>query len=64
MSGFSAANQAAGVADEGNKTAFQSQQEIDNQSNWAMNDVMKLGSAAASGLSSGIGAGLGKKIGG
>lgn len=52
MSGFSQANQAGSVADEGNKTAFQSQQEMDQQSNWAMNDVMKLGSAAVQGLTS------------
>lgn len=50
---FSTANQAAGVADESNKTAFQSQQEMDNESNWAMNDVMKLGSAAIQGFASG-----------
>lgn len=53
------ANQEVGAAQ---KDAFQSQQEIDNQSNWAMNDIMKLGTTAvgafAGGLSGGIGKGL------
>jgi hypothetical protein len=35
------------------QSAFQSQQEMDNQSNWAMNDVMKLGSSAVSGWAQG-----------
>lgn len=33
--------------------AMKSQQNIDTQSNWAMNDIMKLGTAAVSGLTSG-----------
>jgi len=41
-----AANQ---TVDSANKTAFQSQQEMDNQSNWAMNDIMKLGSSTLEG---------------
>lgn len=34
-----------------------SQQNIDTQSNWAMNDIMKLGEAGISGFTSGLGSG-------
>lgn len=50
---FNPATAANQTVDSANKTAFQSQQEMDNQSNWAMNDIMKLGSAAISGWASG-----------
>lgn len=50
-----AANQEATSAQ---SNAFQSQEEIDNQSNWAMNDVMKLGTAAVSSFAGALGKGL------
>lgn len=37
--------------------AATSQQNIDTQSNWAMNDIMKLGEAGISGFTSGLGSG-------
>lgn len=58
MSSFNpvAANNSTSV--EASKSAFQSQQEMDNQSNWAMNDVMKLGVAGVQGFTTGLGAGM------
>jgi hypothetical protein len=50
---FNPATSAAGEASSQQKEAFSSQQEMDNQSNWAMNDIMKLGSAAA-GVAGGV----------
>jgi len=61
---FATANQSNEVAGAQQKTAFSSQQEMDNQSNWAMNDIMKLGSAAISGFTGGMGAGFMKGFGG
>ena len=37
------------------KDAFQSQQEMDNQSNWAMNDIMKLGTTAVGAFAGSLG---------
>ena len=45
-----AANQTSVGADQ---SAFQSQSQMDTQSNWAMNDIMKLGTAAVGGWASG-----------
>lgn len=50
---FNAATAANQGATSANQSAFQSQQEMDNQSNWAMNDIMKLGTTAVSGWASG-----------
>lgn len=44
---------------EAQKTALQSQTNIDTQSNWAMNDVMKLGTAAVSAAVGGATGGAG-----
>ena len=49
-----AANQEVGSAE---KDAFQSQQEMDNQSNWAMNDIMKLGTTAVNAAVGGLAGG-------
>ena len=45
---FNASTAANQNVSEAQKTAFQSQSQIDNQSNWAMNDIMKLGTTAVS----------------
>src|SRR5208283_1956005 len=45
-----AANQGVNAA---NQSAFQSQSQMDSQSNWAMNDIIKLGSSALQGFASG-----------
>lgn len=50
---FNPANAANQTSVGANESAFKSQQEMDNQSNWAMNDIMKLGSSALSGWASG-----------
>jgi hypothetical protein len=50
---FNASTAANQTAIGANQSAFQSQQDMDNQSNWAMNDIMKLGSSALGGWSSG-----------
>lgn len=55
---FSTANQSGDVVNSANKTAFQSQQEVDQASNWAMNDITKLGTAAVGGFAQGAGMGL------
>jgi hypothetical protein len=49
---FNPASTANQTSISANQSAFQSQQEMDNQSNWAMNDIMKLGVAGAQGFSS------------
>lgn len=55
---FNPANAANSTSIEADKSAFQSQQEMDNQSNWAMNDIMKLGVAGVQGFTTGLGAGM------
>jgi hypothetical protein len=50
FSASTAANQGVNSA---NQSAFQSQSQMDTQSNWAMNDVMKLGSSALGGWAAG-----------
>lgn len=53
---FNPATSANQTSVEADKSAFQSQQEMDNQSNWAMNDIMKLGVAGVQGFTTGLGA--------
>jgi hypothetical protein len=55
---FNPANAANQTSISANQSAFQSQQEMDNQSNWAMNDIMKLGVAGVQGLTTGLGASM------
>lgn len=50
---FNPATSANSTSVAADQSAFQSQQEMDNQSNWAMNDVMKLGTAAVGGWAQG-----------
>src|SRR5208282_6007643 len=50
---FNPATSANQTSVSANQSAFQSQQEMDNQSNWAMNDIMKLGTTAVSGWAKG-----------
>lgn len=50
---FNPATEANRNVSDAQKNAMTSQQNIDTQSNWAMNDVMKLGTAAVSGFASG-----------
>jgi hypothetical protein len=61
---FNPATTAAEAATGQQKTAFSSQQEMDNQSNWAMNDIMKLGTSAVSAFAGGLGGGAAKMLGG
>lgn len=55
---FSVANEANSNVTKAQHEAETSQQNIDAQSNWAMNDIMKLGTSAISGLTSGATGGL------
>jgi hypothetical protein len=57
-SAFNASTAANQGVNSANQSAFQSQSQMDTQSNWAMNDVMKLGSSAVQGLTTGFGAGM------
>jgi hypothetical protein len=50
---FSASTAANQDVNSANQSAFQSQSQMDTQSNWAMNDVMKLGSSALGGWAAG-----------
>jgi len=51
---FNASTAANAEVTKAQDEAEKSQQNIDTQSNWAMNDIMKLGSAAIGGLSAGL----------
>lgn len=50
---FSTSVEANKGVSEAQKTAMESQQNIDTQSNWAMNDIMKLGTGAITGWATG-----------
>jgi len=54
---FNASTNANRGVTEAQHEAETSQQNIDTQSNWAMNDIMKLGEAGISGFTSGLGSG-------
>jgi hypothetical protein len=56
---FNPATSANKEATDAQQQAESSQQNLDTQSNWAMNDIMKLGTSAISSFASGFGGGIG-----